>query len=53
MVSSKDVLRGLLDHQGPEPSVLLNAGDDGTDVAFSRIVWMGLQVGNGGILNNR
>jgi hypothetical protein len=41
MVPSKDVARGLLCHDGPKPSVLLDAGDYRSYVAITRITRVG------------
>ena len=53
MVPCKDVACGLLCHHGPEPSVLLNAGDDRPNVAITRIARVGRERTDLDILNQR
>ena len=53
VVARKDVLARLLNDDGSEPPVLLNAGDDCTDITLSGVAWVRCQIPDGNVFNKR
>jgi hypothetical protein len=53
MVPCKDVTGRALCDDRAKPAILLDAGDDRTDITLSRIVWVGLERTDLDILNKR
>jgi hypothetical protein len=53
MVACKDVAGRALCDDGAKPAILLDAGDDRTNITLSCIVWVGLERADLDILNKR
>jgi hypothetical protein len=53
MVACKDVAGRALCDDRAKPAILLDAGDDCTDITLSCIVWVGLERTDLYILNKR